>query len=148
MSKASKAEKSAKRSAINDLKKNFQQSLQGEGGELHLVDFPEITFPVYARKDISAQRKSTILNALKFEGLIPFCAQVLINGLLDETGTYVFTKADVHDLMSETSSSVVERASGEICKIIFGDDNPERILARHDSDGGTMSAEEAAAIKN
>lgn len=131
------------KSAIENFKQDFQEKLNsGDKGKLHNVEFPEIKTKCFAREAITGYRKGRILNALKNEGNIAFCAEVIINCLLDEDKTYIFSSGDKIDLMRECDSEVLERVSGDICRIVFGDDDIEETL----TEGKTE--EEKVATKN
>jgi hypothetical protein len=129
--------------ALENLKQHFQNELNGEEGTLQKIDFPEIGVPCFAREALTAYRKGKILNALKNEGQLAFCVEVVINCLLDENSAYIFQSGNKHDLLREGSSRALERVSGEICKVVFGDDDVEEALMRDD-----LSKEESVALKN
>lgn len=134
------------KSAIENFKQDFQNKLndsgEGKKGKLHPVDFPEIGMKCFAREAITGYRKGKILNALKNEGNLAFCAEVVVNCLLDDQKTYIFNSGDKLELMREGDSEVLERVSGDVCKIVFGDDDIEEAL----TEGKTE--EEKVAAKN
>lgn len=131
------------KSALENFKQDFQQKLNGgEKGKLHPVEFPEIGMKCFAREAITAFRKGKILNALKNEGNLAFCAEVVVNCLLDDQKTYIFGSGDKHEMMRECDSEVLERVSGDICRIVFGDDDIEEALT------DAKTEEEKVAVKN
>lgn len=127
------------KSALDNFKQDFQNKLNSELGNLHEIDFPEIGMKCYSREVITGFRKGKILAALK-QNQVLFCAEMLINCLVDSDKNFIFNSGDAHDLMRKCDSKVLERVSGEISNVVFGDDDIEEKLSE--------SSEEEIAAKN
>jgi len=103
--------------ALDNLKADFQSKLGN--GESYKVDFPEIGIDCFVRDVITANRRNAILQANQ-NGLVSMAAEMIIQTLRYEDGSYIFKSADKTKLMRDSDSAVIERVAMEIMPIVLG----------------------------